>query len=184
MPARKSPRISATAQVSPRTPCPAITDSPALEMMRSIIDHRKVLILALNGPGVGGGAAWFQGFADIVLAAEGAWLQVPFNALGLVAENGSIVALAQHMGVHRANEFMLFGRKVSVEELERVGLVNHIFPSDGFHQHVMNYLEEQLKVNDGKSMLETKRLANAPLRDSRMVSQDSLRNAGNAYTAC
>jgi Delta3-Delta2-enoyl-CoA isomerase len=138
-------------------------------MMRSVLDHTKVLILALNGPGVGGGAAWFQGFADIVLAAEGAWLQVPFNALGLVPENGSIVALAQHMGVHRANEFMLFGRRVTVEELERAGLVNHIFPKDDFHGHVMHYLEEQLKVNDGKSMLETKRLANAPLRDSRMV---------------
>jgi len=139
-----------------------------LEMMRSVIDHKKVLILALNGPGVGGGAAWFQGVADLVFAAKGAWLQVPFNALGLVPENGSVVAFAQSMGVHRANEFLMLGRKMGVDELEQWGMVNKIFPAQGFHAHVIEYLEEQLSVNDGKSMLETKRLANLPLREGRI----------------
>ncbi len=141
----------------------------AMEMLRSIIDHKKVFVLALNGPGVGGGAAWFQGVADIVLAAEGAWLQVPFNALGLVPENGSAINFAQSMGVHRANDFLMFGRKLTVEELENWGLVNRIFPVKGFHQSVVKFLEEQLSVNDGKSMMETKRLQNAPLRDGRMI---------------
>jgi Delta3-Delta2-enoyl-CoA isomerase len=141
----------------------------ALEMIRSVIDHKKVFILALNGPGVGGGAAWFQGLADLVFAAEGAWLQVPFNALGLVPENGSVVNFAESMGVHRANEFLMFGRKMTVEELQQWGLVNTIFPKDDFHTHVIKHLQEQLDVNDGKSMLVTKQLANAPLRDKRMV---------------
>jgi Delta3-Delta2-enoyl-CoA isomerase len=141
----------------------------ALEMLRSIIDHKKVFVLALNGPGVGGGAAWFQGVADIVLAAEGAWLQVPFSALGLVPENGSAINLAQSMGVHRANDFLMFGRKLTVEELENWGLVNRIFPKEGFQQSVVGFLQEQLRVNDGKSMMESKRLMNAPLRDGRMI---------------
>lgn len=143
--------------------------APTLELLRSIIDHRKVFVLALNGPGVGGGAAWFEGVADIVLAAEGAYLQVPFNALGLVPELGSHVAFAQSMGVHRANDFLMFGRKMTVEELEKWGLVNRIFPAKDFHQSVVKFLEEQLAVNDGKSMMESKRLMNAPLRDSRIV---------------
>ena len=141
----------------------------AMEMLRSIIDHKKVFVLALNGPGVGGGAAWFQGVADIVLAAEGSWLQVPFNALGLVPENGSAINFAQSMGVHRANDFLMFGRKLTAEELENWGLVNRIFPVKDFHQSVVKFLEEQLVVNDGKSMMETKRLQNAPLRDGRMI---------------
>ena len=140
-----------------------------MEMLRSIIDHKKVFVLALNGPGVGGGAAWFQGVADIVLAAEGSWLQVPFNALGLVPENGSAINFAQSMGVHRANDFLMFGRKLTAEELENWGLVNRIFPVKDFHKSVMKFLEEQLSVNDGKSMMETKRLQNAPLRDGRMI---------------
>lgn len=141
----------------------------AMELLRSIIDHKKVFVLALNGPGVGGGAAWFQGVADIVLAAQGAWLQVPFNALGLVPENGSAIHLSQSMGVHRANDFLMFGRKLTVEELEQWGLVNRIFPVAGFHDSVEKFLEEQLEVNDGKSMMETKRLQNAPRRSERMM---------------
>ncbi|OCL13009.1 ClpP/crotonase [Glonium stellatum] len=137
--------------------------------MRSLIDHRKVVVLALNGPGVGGGAAWFQGIADIVLAAAGAYLQVPFSALGLVPENGSAVSLAQSMGVHRANDFLMFGRKLSVEELEGWGLVNRVFPAEGFQERVVGFLREQLETNDGRSMMEMKRLQNAPRRDQRLV---------------
>jgi peroxisomal 3,2-trans-enoyl-CoA isomerase len=140
-----------------------------MEMLRSIIDHKKVFVLALNGPGVGGGAAWFEGVADIVLAASGAYLQVPFNALGLVPENGSAVSFAQSMGVHRANDFLMFGRKMSVEELEGWGMVNRIFPKETFMKDAVAFLEEQLVVNDGGSMMESKRLMNAPLRDARML---------------
>jgi len=141
----------------------------ALELLRSIIDHKKVFVLALNGPGVGAGAAWFEGLADLVFASDTAYLQIPFSALGLVPENGSAINFAQSMGVHRANEFLMFGRKMTAQELENWGLVNKIFPSQGFHKSVKAYLEEQLKVNDGKSMTETKRLQNAPLRDGRLI---------------
>lgn len=143
--------------------------SPALEMLRSIIDHKKVFVLALNGPGVGGGAAWFTGVSDIVLASTSTYLQVPFSALGLVPENGSAINFAQSMGVHRANEFLMFGRQLTVQELEQWGMVNQIFPAEGFHDSVKKYLMKQLSVNDGKSMMETKRLQNAPLRDGRML---------------
>jgi len=134
-----------------------------------MIDHKKVLVLALNGPGVGGGAAWFEGIADIVLAAEGAYLQVPFSALGLVPEFGSATSFMQSIGVHRANDFLMFGRKLTVEELEQWGLVNRILPKEGFHEKVVEFLEGQLEVNDGKSMMETKRLQNLPLRRDRML---------------
>ena len=63
----------------------------------------------------------------------------------------------------------MFGRKLTVEELEKWGLVNRIFPVKDFHRSVVKFLEEQLDVNDGKSMMETKRLQNAPLRDGRIV---------------
>lgn len=148
-----------------------------LEIVRSIVEHNKVFIVALNGPGIGAGGAWFQGYADLVLASESTYLQIPFSALGLVPEVGSAVAFAQHMGVHRANEFFMFGTKLTAQELETYGLVNKIFPTEGFHGSVEKYLQEQLAVNDGKSMMEAKRLQNAPLRDSRMLA------AYNAFDA-
>ena len=140
-----------------------------MELLRSIIDHKKVFVLALNGPAVGGGGAWFTGVADIVLASDKTYFQIPFSALGLVSENGSAFTLAQSMGVHRANEFLMFGTKLSAAELERQGVVNQIFPNEGFHDHVKRYLEGQLKDKDGKSMMEVKRLQNASFRDQRIV---------------
>ncbi|KAF9891482.1 hypothetical protein FE257_003949 [Aspergillus nanangensis] len=142
--------------------------SRALELMRSQIDHSKILILALNGPAVGGGAAWFTGVADIILATPSTWLQIPFNALGLVPENGSAQSFAQSVGVRRANDILMFGRKCSAEELERWGLVNRILPQEGFREHIVGFCEGQLEVNDGGSMIETKRLQNAPLRMGRL----------------
>lgn len=126
-------------------------------------------MLAFNGPAVGGGAAWFTGVADIVLAAEHAYLHATFSALALVPEFGSAPLFAQSMGIHRANDFLLFGRKMTVEELEQWGLVNRIFPKEGFQDRVIEFLEEQLTVNDGKSMMEAKRLQNLPLRKDRLL---------------
>jgi peroxisomal 3,2-trans-enoyl-CoA isomerase len=143
----------------------------ATELLRSMIDHQKVLILALNGPAVGGGAAWFPGIADIVLASNTAWMQCPFSALGLVPENGSALSFAQHMGIHRANDFLMFGRKLTAQELLECGMYNYVWDAtgDAFQEKVQTFLEDQLKVNDGKSMIEMKRLQNAPLRDARLI---------------
>ncbi|KAF1951774.1 peroxisomal d3,d2-enoyl-CoA isomerase [Byssothecium circinans] len=145
--------------------------SYATELLRSMIDHKKVLVLALNGPGVGGGAAWFPGIADIVLASSTAYLQCPFSALGLVPENGSALSFAQHIGIHRANDFLMFGRKLSASELLAAGMYNYVWEltGDAFHAEVVTFLEGQLAVNDGKSMMEMKRLQNSAVRDARMV---------------
>lgn len=48
-------------------------------------------------------------------------------------------------------------------------MVNRVFEVEGFHEKVAGFLEEQLGVNDGKSMMETKRLQNAGLREGRMM---------------
>jgi peroxisomal 3,2-trans-enoyl-CoA isomerase len=141
-----------------------------------MIDHKKVLVLALNGPAVGGGAAWFPGIADIVIASHTAWLQCPFSALGLVPENGSALSFAQQIGVHRANDFLMFGTKLSAKELLDAGMYNRVWELEGepFQKEVARFLKEQLEGNDGKSMMEMKRLQNAPMRDQRMVSRSSL----------
>ncbi|KAL4977214.1 ClpP/crotonase-like domain-containing protein [Aspergillus desertorum] len=146
-------------------------------LFRSMIDDTKILVLALNGPGVGGGAAWFTGLADVVLAASGAYLQVPFNSLGLVPEFGAARTFTQSIGVRRANDLLMFGRKCTVEELEGWGLINRVFPAEEFKDQVVTFLQGQLEVNDGRSMLETKRLMNSPLRGERMLAMFDAANA-------
>lgn len=140
-----------------------------MELVRAMIDHKKVLITAMNGPGVGAGAAWFQGSSDLLYAVEGTWLQVTFSQMGLVPENGSAVNWAHSMGSHRANDWLLFGGKATVEELKEAGLVNKIFPKENFHAAVHAHLKEMLRERSGKSMMEMKRLSNKATRDARIL---------------
>ncbi|TPX11842.1 uncharacterized protein E0L32_007579 [Thyridium curvatum] len=93
----------------------------------------------------------------------------PFSALGLVPEFGSVTTFAQSMGVHRANDILMFGEKITVQELKHHGLVNRIFPQASFHQSVLDFLEQELAKNDGQSMMEAKRLQNLPLRRGRIL---------------
>jgi peroxisomal 3,2-trans-enoyl-CoA isomerase len=66
---------------------------------------------------------------------------------------------------------LMFGRKLSAQELLDAGMYNYVWDAtgDAFQSRVLAFLEEQLDVNDGKSMVEMKRLQNAPMRDARLV---------------
>jgi len=147
------------------------------ELVRSMIDHKKVLILAMNGPGVGAGASWFQGVSDLFYAADDAWLQVTFSQLGLIPETGSAISWAQSMGAHRANEWLMFGGKATAQELHQMGLINQLFPKEGFHEKVHEHLQEILKDRSGKSMMEAKRLQNRDLSDRRKLALFEAQNA-------
>ncbi|KAJ8105012.1 hypothetical protein OPT61_g10437 [Boeremia exigua] len=65
----------------------------------------------------------------------------------------------------------MFGRKLSAQELLDAGLYNYVWDEtgDAFQAKVVKFLEEQLAVNDGKSMCEMKRLQNDPIRDARLL---------------
>lgn len=109
------------------------------------------------------------GVADLVFAAENAWFESPFSRLGLVPEFGSATTLAHHIGVHRSNQFLMFGKRTTAETMMQHGLVNKLFPSEDFLPRVVRFLEEQLSINDGGSLLEAKRLQNLPLRKDRVL---------------
>ena len=85
------------------------------ELIRSMIDHKKVLVLAMNGPGVGAGASWFQGTSDLFFAAQDTWLQVTFSQLGLIPEMGSAVNWAHHIGPHKANYWLMLGGRATID---------------------------------------------------------------------
>ena len=55
------------------------------------------------------------------------------------------------------------------DDLHDLGFVNRVYPDATFQQDVAKYLQEQLDTNDYTSMLEAKRLINAPLREERIL---------------
>ena len=72
--------------------------------------------VGLNGPAVGLSAALI-GFADFVYCTPSTFLLTPFSSLGLVAEGGASRALAQRLGVSKANEALIMSKKITAEEL-------------------------------------------------------------------
>lgn len=140
-----------------------------LYLTHAAATHSKILVAALNGPAVGGGAA-VAAFADFIYAGPKAYLLFPFASLGLVAEVGTSRTLVQKMGISLANEAMLMGRKIPIEELLRCGFVNRIIDAgddDGnFLALVLKELEEGLGDHPSSAnLLEIKASMGRPTRD-------------------
>ncbi|KAI0695923.1 ClpP/crotonase [Cytidiella melzeri] len=122
--------------------------------------HSKVLVAALNGP-VFGIAAAFLGQFDFIYAVPEAYLSCPFTFLGLVSEGGASVNFVKKMGSAKANEALLFGKKISAQDLLECGFINKIFPSQKateFHATVRKHLLSELDSLVPSSVLGVKKL--------------------------
>ncbi|MCJ1234759.1 hypothetical protein MMC14_002722 [Varicellaria rhodocarpa] len=141
-----------------------------LEITHAFHTHPKILITALNGPAVGLSAAIIA-LSDFIYCAPHAFLLTPFTSLGLVAEGGASRAFVQRLGISKANEALIMSKRITAEEMERVGFVNKIVGKKGDSQEV--FLEEVLRevearlgdhLNSG-SLLKVKALIRRPERD-------------------
>ncbi|GAA3516248.1 enoyl-CoA hydratase-related protein [Aeromicrobium panaciterrae] len=90
---------------------------------------RKPVIAAMNGHAVGAGLTLALQ-CDMRLVAQDAILSLPFVRLGVIAEWMGHWTLVRHLGVARASELLLTGRRFSGEEAAEWGLVNYTLPAD------------------------------------------------------
>jgi peroxisomal 3,2-trans-enoyl-CoA isomerase len=135
---------------------------------RLLYTHSKILVAALNGPAIGIGAAYLGHF-DLIYAMPQAYVAAPFSNLGLGPETGASVAWVNRMGLGKATEALLFGRKVTAEQLERTGFVTKVFhdtsTAPAFHAAVRAHLLEQLDGLDQTALLTTKKLIRQGLNE-------------------
>ncbi len=98
-----------------------------------ILGMRKIpqpIISAVNGPAAGGGFAMTLA-SDIRVASPEACFIASFINIGLSGgELGCSYYLPRLVGLARASEILLTGRKVWAEEAERIGLVNKVVPRE------------------------------------------------------
>lgn len=93
-------------------------------------DLRQPVIAAVNGPAVGGGLALALA-SDVRVAASSASFAVQFSRLGLSGcDIGVSYLLPRLVGSGRAFELMLTGRRFSVEEADRMGLLSRVVPDE------------------------------------------------------
>lgn len=88
-----------------------------------------VTVAAVQGHAIGGGFQLALG-ADIRIAADDVLFCMAEPTLGIVPDLGGTKRLVDLVGVSRATEICLTGRRVDAAEALRIGLVSHIVPVD------------------------------------------------------
>jgi enoyl-CoA hydratase len=93
----------------------------------SRMELSKPVIAAVEGPAVAGGmelAMW----CDVRVMAESAYFGVYCRRWGVPLIDGGTVRLPRLVGMGRAMEIIMTGRKVTAEESSRIGLCERIVP--------------------------------------------------------
>lgn len=96
--------------------------------MKLLANFPKLVIAAVNGPAVGIGVTLLLQ-ADIVYCTRKAWFWTPFSFLGLAPEYASSVMLPDIVGISKANEMLILGKRISAEEALQFRLVAQILDS-------------------------------------------------------
>ncbi|KDN41927.1 hypothetical protein RSAG8_07144, partial [Rhizoctonia solani AG-8 WAC10335] len=123
------------------------------DLSDALSSHSKILVALLNGPAIGIAAAMLGHF-DFIYAMPQASIAVPFSFIGLTSEQNASATFANRMGLPKATEVLLWGRKMSAEELERNGFVNQIFSA-----------EDTPNGLDPAALLSTKRMIQAAVHE-------------------
>jgi len=134
----------------------------AFQMVARLIDFSKPIIVAVNGPAFGI-AVTMLALCDIIYASDTATFVTPFMQFGFCAEGCSSILFPQIMGVSKANELLLLGKKMSAQEAERANFVSAVFPANSL-------LDEALKRARVMSTFPP-----TALRDTKELSRASLK---------
>ena len=103
---------------------------------RFVVDLKKPVIAAINGPAVGVGCTMTLP-CDIRIASDRARLGFIFSRVGLVPEFGSTFLLSRIVGLGRALELCLTARIIDAQEALAMGLVNKVVPHDDLVEETM-----------------------------------------------
>jgi 2-(1,2-epoxy-1,2-dihydrophenyl)acetyl-CoA isomerase len=87
----------------------------------------KITIAALNGFAAGIGVGYALA-CDLVVMGESAFVQVPFNRIGLVPDGGVCWQLVERVGYRRALELSLEAERVPAVRCVELGLANKVVP--------------------------------------------------------
>ena len=129
---------------------------PVMEMLRTLATFDKPLVAAVHGPTVGIGVTILL-HCDLVVAARGTQLIMPFVALGLVPEAGSSLLLPRLVGPQRAAELLLLGEPLDAAGAERLGLVNRVVDADQLLDEARS-LAQRLVRQPAEALRATRRL--------------------------
>lgn len=116
---------------------------------------RCIIVAAVHGNAIAGGAGLATA-CDIILATESAVFGYPEVNIGFVP--AMVMGLLRRaLGEKIAFELVAKGERISAADAARIGLVNRVFPTDGFDASVEKWLLG-LAARSGSALQLTKRL--------------------------
>ena len=117
-----------------------IFDSGARQLVSNLLSIEQPIIAAVNGVAVGLGATLAL-LCDVVFMAESARIGDTHVSIGLVPGDGGAVIWPLLVGPARAKEYLMTGDLIPAEEAERIGLVNHVTPTDKVLDEALAFAE-------------------------------------------
>jgi len=135
--------------------------------LRAIAEMAKPAIAALNGPAVGIGLAYAL-VCDLLVMAEGAYLQAPFSNISLLPDGGLSWLLPRALGYARAYQFVAEAEQLSAPRCLELGLVNRLAAEERVLSEAMQW---------ARALCERAPLALA------VAKQAMRRNAAESYAA-
>ena len=124
----------------------------------------KPVIASVNGVAAGAGCSLALA-CDLRIASEHASFIEVFVNVGLVPDSASTWTLPRLVGLGRAMEMCLTGRKVKADEALGMGLVNSVVPADELEEATTK-VALHLASLPGRALALTKRLLNESLERS------------------
>lgn len=101
----------------------------------------KAVIAAIHGAAMGVGLELTLA-CDLRIASQEAVFTIPEVNLGVIPDLGGNQRLPRIVGVGRAKELILTGKKISALEAERIGLVNKVVPLEDLQDTAKAWAEE------------------------------------------
>jgi enoyl-CoA hydratase/carnithine racemase len=123
--------------------------------LRGIERSPKVFVAAVNGAALGGGCELALA-CDLRIASTTAELGLPEVGLGIIPGAGGTQRLPRAIGVARAKDLILTGRRVSGEEAAQLGLVSRAVAPERLLPEALAYAE-QVARNAPISLRQAKR---------------------------
>ncbi|CAB9524470.1 CoA delta isomerase 2, mitochondrial [Seminavis robusta] len=117
----------------------SILQKPGGRFMIAIVSFPKVLCAAVQGPVIGIAATALMQ-CDLVFFSDKAFFWAPFSRLALVPELTSSATFLETMGLSKANELLLLGKRINAQTALEWGICSRVMSDcdtggDPFHPH-------------------------------------------------
>lgn len=151
-----------------------------LGLMYRIINLPKPTIAAVDGVAFGGGFSLAMA-ADMMVASHRARFCLVFGRIGLIPDMAIAYTLPRAIGPRRAKELAYTARSFGVEEAERMGLLNGVYPAEEVVDRAVE-MARNLAKGSGQAQALAKSLfdrslvsSQAEMTDAESAAQSSLR---------